>query len=73
MPLALPEIAISKVAGKYTLISCTQNIRIIALKPTLESLAISYQKNQLIDPELWNEFFALISLLNLNQFINRDT
>ena len=67
MPLAPPELAISKVAGKYTLISYTQNIGIIVLKPTLESSAISYQKNQ-----LWNEFFALISLFSLNQFINRD-
>ena len=67
MPLAPPELAISKIVGKYTLISYTQNIGIIVLKPTLESSAISYQKNQ-----LWNEFFALISLFSLNQFINRD-
>ena len=42
MPLAPPELAISKVVGKYTLISYTQNIGIIVLKPTLESSAISY-------------------------------
>jgi len=59
-------------AGKYILIPHAQNMRVIALKLTLKSLAISYQENQPADLELWNGFFAPISLLSLDQFINRN-
>ena len=52
MLLASSKLAIPEVIDEHIPMPCTQDIRVIVLKPTLESLAISYQENQLADLEL---------------------
>jgi len=38
----------------------------------LESLVISYQANQPIDPQLWNSNFCSISLFGIDEFLAGD-
>jgi len=40
--------------------------------PSLVSLAIPYQNNQLADPQLWDSNFASISLFGMNKYLTGD-
>ena len=72
MPLAPSELATPEMVDEHVPKSYAQDMEITVLKPTLESSAIPYQKNQSVNLELWNRFFIPISLLGLDQFIDRD-
>ena len=41
-------------------------------KPMLETLAIPYNDNQLVDQDLWNDLFAPILLLGIKTFLSSD-
>ena len=41
-------------------------------EPALETLALSYNKNELADPDLWDGLFTPISLLGINEFIGNN-
>jgi len=43
-----------------------------SIKHRLETLAIPYNDNQLVDLDLWNGFFALISLLGIEKFLSSN-
>jgi len=41
-------------------------------EPMLETLAISYNDNQLVDQDFWNVIFAPILLLGIKTFLSSD-
>ena len=42
-------------------------------EPIIESLAIPYNNNQLVNLDLWNGLFALVLLLRIKEFLTYDT
>ena len=43
-----------------------------SIEPILETLTISYNDNQLVDPYLWNGIFTPISLLGIKKFLSSN-
>jgi len=48
------------------------NINYLATLLDLEPLAIPYQANQPVDPQLWDRNFSLISLFGTDEFLDGD-
>jgi len=43
-----------------------------SVKPMIESLAILYNNNQLVDPDFWDGLFALVLLFRINKFLSSN-
>ena len=73
MPYIPVKPAAIEIAEEHIPVLHTQGIDNTTASPILESSAISYQENQLVDPNLWDSIFALISIFRVDQYISDNT
>ena len=71
-PPAPSQSSAVQIVGDNISMPHNQGIDITNTGPTSESLAISYNNNQSIDPDLWNNVFSPISLIRIKNFLSSN-